>query len=102
MARLQELVRVLRSKNAGPFSITFDVLFRDEAAYHRARDSGRFTAAALAPVLRFPEEKIRVVYYPPAHAIKIAVPRRHSSGAFDDTDIFGCQQHAPLLDLDIP
>lgn len=102
MARLQDLVRVLRSKNAGPFSVTFDILFRDAESYARGRASGQFTPHALAPILRYPEAKIRVVDYPPALAIKIAVPRRHSSGALDDTDVFGCQQHAPLLDLEIP
>ncbi|HEY0296778.1 MAG TPA: DUF4387 family protein [Bordetella sp.] len=30
------------------------------------------------------------------------MPRRIPSGAVGDTDIYGAQQHAPLLDIDVP
>ncbi|MBI4183944.1 MAG: DUF4387 domain-containing protein [Proteobacteria bacterium] len=101
MPRLREMVKVLRSKNAGPFALTFDILFKDESLFRRALASGAFAPAALAALLDFPTDRIRVVPFPPAWAIKVTVPRRHSSGSFDDTDVFGCQQHAPLLDLEI-
>ena len=31
MTALRELAKVVRSKNAGPYEITFDVMFTDEA-----------------------------------------------------------------------
>ena len=96
------MVNVLRSKNAGPFALTFDILFRSEDEYRRAESSGLFTPSHLARILGYPENTTRIVFFEPAYAIKVTVPRRHSSGAFDDTDVFGCQQHAPLVDLEIP
>ena len=30
------------------------------------------------------------------------LPRLVPSGDFGDTDVYGCQQHAPLLDVDLP
>lgn len=101
MTKLRDMVRVLRSKNAGPFQVTFDLLFRDRASFERASQSPVFAREALAGVLRYPPEHISVVVFPPANAIKITVPRAHSSGAVGDTDVYGCQQHAPLLDLDV-
>lgn len=102
MTKLKDLCHTLRSKNAGPFQITFDAIFRTEEDFRRAYASGVFTPANLSKVLRYPGQQIRVVEYAAGKAIKIAVPRRASSGSFDDTDVFGCQQHAPLLDLEIP
>jgi len=101
VARLRDLCHTLRSKNAGPFQITFDAIFRTEDEFQRARESGVFTPGNLAQVLRYPGQDIKVVFYPAGKAIKVTVPRRAPSGSFDDTDVFGCQQHAPLLDLDI-
>ncbi len=102
MPKLRDVAHTLRSKNAGPFAITYDVIFKDEAQFWRAKDSGAFTPRVLAERLKCPAEAIRVVFYPPAKAVKATVPRLHSSGAFQDTDIFGCQQHGPLLDLEVP
>lgn len=40
MTALAELATLIRSKNAGPFVLTFDILFKDEKKYRRVRDSG--------------------------------------------------------------
>ena len=36
--------------------------------------------------------------YPAALALKGTIPRRVSSGDVGDTDVYGAQQHAPMLD----
>ena len=40
--------------------------------------------------------------YPAAFAFKGTIPRRISSGDLGDTDVYGAQQHAPMLDVEIP
>jgi len=35
MAKLGDLARLIRAKNAGPFMLTFDVMFDDENVYRR-------------------------------------------------------------------
>jgi hypothetical protein len=102
MPRLRDVTKVLRSKNAGPFALTYDILFDSEEQFQKAVASGVFSPQNMGKVLKYPSNAVRVLKYPPAYAIKITVPRRHPSGAFDDTDVFGCQQHAPLLDVDVP
>ena len=40
MSKLASLARLIRSKNAGPFVLTFDIMFDDVQTYSRVRDSG--------------------------------------------------------------
>ena len=42
------------------------------------------------------------VVFEPANAIKFTIRRERPSGSAGETDLFGCQQYAPLFDLDIP
>ena len=47
-------------------------------------------------------DEAKVFIYEPAYAIKVTIPRNVMAGNPDDTDIDGKQQHAPLLEIDIP
>ena len=40
--------------------------------------------------------------YPAGNAFKATLPRLVPSGDVGDTDVYGAQQHAPLLDVDVP
>jgi len=40
--------------------------------------------------------------YPAALAFKGTIPRCVSSGDIGDSDVYGAQQHAPMLDVEIP
>ena len=48
MPTLYDLASVLRSKNAGPFQITFDIMFDDEATYRRVIAAARDRKLALS------------------------------------------------------
>ncbi|MCE0763689.1 DUF4387 domain-containing protein [Pseudonocardia kujensis] len=103
MTTLAELATVVRSKNAGPYEITFDVLFDDPAVYARVRDSGVLTVARLAELYRAPESDIRIcTFFEPALAFKFTILRRGFQGGPGERDTFGAAQHAPLLDIPIP
>lgn len=101
--KLHELAKTIRSKNAGVNKITFDIIFREAAQYERVKRSGAVTRERMAALYRIPPERISdFVEYDPAYAIKFTIYRRHPSGCAGDADIFGAQQYAPLLDIDIP
>lgn len=102
MVKLRDLARVIRSKNAGALQFTLDVMFEDAATYARVRDSGVLTPRGLAPLYGVTDNEVAVIPFDIAWAIKITVPRKIPSGSPGDTDIYGAQQHAPLLDLEIP
>lgn len=101
--KLHELAKTIRSKNAGVNKITFDIIFREPAQYQRVKRSGVISRASMAALYRIPPERIcDFVEYDPGNAIKFTIFRLRPSGCAGDGDIFGAQQYAPLLDLEIP
>jgi len=101
--KLSELAKTIRSKNAGVNKITFDIIFNDSGHYERVKNSGVLTRESVAALFRIPPERISdFVTYDPAFAIKFTLYRLRPSGSAGDSDIFGAQQYAPLLDLQVP
>ncbi|MBB6669100.1 DUF4387 domain-containing protein [Cohnella nanjingensis] len=100
--RLYEAASVLRSKNSGPFEITIDVLFDDPAIYYKIKDEGLIDRPLVSRLYGIPEAHItHLVFFDPALGFKITFARQVSSGAFLDRDVYGAQQHAPLLELEL-
>jgi hypothetical protein len=100
---LRQAAQVIRSKNAGPYELTLDVIFPSEELYERVREARIFTPEAVAARYNIPVTSIlKVVHYDPARAVKITLARPLVSGAIGETDVYGAQQHAPLLELEIP
>ena len=103
MNRLVDLAKVLRSKNSGPFEITLDILFDNPASYHRVADSGAITADRICRLYHLePQDICNIVFYEKGLGIKITYNRQVSSGTIGDRDVYGAQQHAPLMDILIP
>ena len=101
--RLSELAKTIRSKNAGVDKITFDIIFRDRVNYERVKRARVLTRETMAALYRIPAERISdFVEYHPGYAIKFTIHRLTPSGSAGDGDIFGAQQYAPLLDLEVP
>ena len=48
------------------------------------------------------QEDVLFTEYPAGFAFKATLPRLVASGDIGDTDVYGAQQHAPLLDVEIP
>ncbi len=102
MAKLWQVTKLIRSKNSGPFELTFDLIFRDDATYRKVRDAGVINAAWFARTYRIAPAVVVIIHYDAAAAIKITIPRPVVSGDVNDTDVFGGQQYGPLVDLDVP
>ena len=102
MALIKDIATVCKSKNAGPFMLTIDVLFEDPAVYARVKATGVLSAALFARLYSVAEEDVLFTPYDAALAFKATLPRLVPAGDFGDTDVYGAQQHAPLLDVDIP
>jgi Domain of unknown function (DUF4387) len=101
--KLSELAKTVRSKNAGVDLITFDVIFAEKAAYERVKRARVLTRESVRKLYRIPDERIAdFVEFDPANAIKFTIYRLRPSGSPGDPDIFGAQQYAPLLDIDVP
>ena len=88
---LCSLAQVIRSKNAGPYELVLDILFKTREDYQRV-------IASLYNVR--PDFIHRIVWFDPANAVKIVMPRDIISGNVGDNDVYGAQQHAPLLSIE--
>ena len=102
MTALAKLARLIRSKNAGPFELTFDIMFEDAATYERVKRSGAVTREAVAARYNVPAGKVKFFLCDHAYAIKASIPRPYFQGDPRDSDGHGGQQYAPLMDIEIP
>lgn len=103
MTRLVELAKVLRSKNSGPFQITLDVLFDSRENYERVVKSGVISRERICLAYNLNAEDVtEVVFFDSAMGIKVTFNRKISSGSAFDRDVYGAQQHAPLMEFLIP
>lgn len=96
---LATLANVIRSKNAGPTQITLDVFFNDAAAYALAAQSASLHGDAVAALYGVPAAQVQRYALPSLQALKFTLPRNVCAGSPGDGDVYGAQQHTPLLEV---
>lgn len=105
---LSDISEVLRSKNAGPYEITIDVMFHTELHYLSVKKSNFLSRENVARALGVSEDDIVWMgFYEPALAFKVTIPRfrggkKSSAGSFMENDIHGSQQHLGISSLELP
>ena len=97
--KLIDYTKILRSKNAGPLYITFDLMFDDSEKFEYVKNNLHTEDVARAYGVNV--EDVRIVSFDVVTSMKITFPRTRISGDFLDTDIYGCQMHVPLGDIEI-
>lgn len=98
-----EIAAFVTSKNAGPFLLTRDIVFPDEATYRRFKVLHALDPVTVAALYGIPaDDVLRIIEFDPAYAIKITLRRPHGSGAIGETDVYGAQQHVPLMEVAVP
>ena len=102
MKKLKDIAKIIRSKNAGSFRLTFDIIFPDEFIYKKVKKSKVISKELFCKLYNISRDKITdFVEYDPGYAIKVTIIRSLSSGDVGDSDIYGCQQYAPLLEVEV-
>ena len=105
---LGDVASVLRSKNSGPYEITFDVMFDTDELFSAVERSGVLNQELIQNLYHLkPEEVIWCGWYKPGRAFKATIPRRRkgqakASGGFLETDVHGSQQYVPLFRTAFP
>lgn len=100
---LADVASVIRSKNSGPYELTFDVMFADQETYQKVKDTGLLTRQTISKLYNVPDnEVIACLFWDQAMAFKATIKRPQVSGGFGETDTHGSQQHVPLLYLMLP
>jgi len=102
MTKLSELASLVRSKNAGPFVLTFDVLFDDPKVYSRVKKSKVLSRQLFASLYGVSENTVRFFECDNALGFKFSIPRPIFQGDIGDSDQHGGQQYVPLMEVEIP
>lgn len=103
MVELKDIARVIRSKNAGPFEVTFDIIFANAEDFEAVRRTGVITPELISELYDVPTQCIVTFgFFDRIHAIKITLPRRRPQGSIGETDMHAAQQHVPLMTIKLP
>jgi len=95
--KLSDAVYVLRSKNAGVWHVTVDIMFKDSSLFQRAL--GRLDLQLFEQIYRS-----KIVNYSVCKeikTIKVTFLRRHPAGSVEDNDCLGALFYMPLLNIEI-
>jgi hypothetical protein len=102
MPRIREIAKACKSKNAGPFEVTIDVVFDTREMFEKVRATKVLCPGLFARLYKVSAKDVLFTEYPAGNAFKATLPRLVASGDVGDTDVYGAQQHAPLLEVEIP
>ena len=97
---LIDIASVIRSKNSGPYELTFDVIFKEFETYEAVKAAQAINRENFSRLYGIEEADIlHLVYFDPAKAVKVTIRRPIASGDLGETDVYGAQQHAPLMGM---
>ncbi|WP_197080893.1 DUF4387 domain-containing protein [Gordoniibacillus kamchatkensis] len=100
--KLKDIAQVIRSKNSGPFELTFDIIFKDRDMFEMICSKKIINRELISKLYNIPHEKVfSIIEFKPANAIKATIVRPVPSGNPGDTDVYGAQQHVPLLGIEL-
>jgi hypothetical protein len=90
---LGQIASIVRSKNSGPFEITFDVFFSNDSIYHKVKASGVLRKRVISELYDVSEEEvIWSGFYDQALGFKSTIPRKKNgrnvaAGGFMEDDV---------------
>ena len=87
MKKLIDYTKILRSKNAGPLFITFDLIFNTKEDMEYVEQ--RLNKTDISKAYGVSEEKIDVISYGVVNSIKITFPRKNINFAFKSDLVYG-------------
>ncbi len=100
---LLEMATVIRTKDAGINTITYDIFFTSLHDYRAALKSNAFSKESIAKILGVPKSLIIGTFQvDTCNAIKISRYREKISGTSGSRDVFGSQQQLKIEQMVIP
>lgn len=101
MPKLGEVCRYIRSKQAGPFWITFDIFFDGRENFDRYHGSPALSVEAFARLYGVDPAYVKRIPAPQLNMIKISYPRPTPQGGLVERDMHAGQQYVRLLNVPI-
>lgn len=101
MRELWQFTKLIRSKNAGPFELTFDIMFKDENCFRQVMAGRKLSPELIAQLYKVDLKRVQFFVIESLLTVKISIPRPVFSGDVGDTDVYGGQFHGPLVRLQV-
>ncbi len=101
MATVNDVCRGVRSKNAGPFWVTFDLFFKDRDNFNRYARHPALGAATFERLFGTDPKLVKSFPVESLNMVKISYPRTAPQGGVVERDMHCGQQYVRLLDLDL-
>lgn len=101
MAKLQEVAKYVRSKNAGPFWATIEIFCSSEADYQQVIQSKNISKASIAALYSVAAADVQMYYIPDIYVVKISFPRPYPSGYRYERDMHYGQQYRLLAQVEL-
>ena len=99
----ETLASVLQAIEQKRFDYLMAQLAEPSFVDERVKQAGVINAARIAELYRVRMDDVLVCRaYDPAVAFKITIRRPVGSGDIKDRDVYGCQQHVPLMAIEVP
>ncbi len=95
--KLKEAVKVLRSKNAGVWHITIDIVFKNKDLYEKSK--ARLNRDYFCRL--FNRKSLDYFECDGINTLKISFLRNTSAGSLNDVDCLGANFYIPLLGVEI-
>jgi len=100
--RLYDCATEIRSKNAGPFLLTIDIILPDKETFQAVLNARHFVPGAIASLYGVPRSSVEIIPIEAIRAIKVTLPNPDgSSGSLQCRDLYGSQQHFPLAGIEL-
>jgi hypothetical protein len=101
MATVKQVCRHVRSKNAGPYWITFDLFFDGPDHFRRYSDSTALGPALMERLFGADPRLVKRFAVPSLNMVKISYARTHPQGGMVERDMHCGQQFVRLLDVEL-
>ena len=101
MPKVSEVCHVVRSKVAGPFWVTMDLMFNDREAFDRYSNSPAIGADAVAKIYGVDADQVKLYPVPDLNVLKISFPRQTPQGSVGERDLHSGQQYTFILNEEL-
>lgn len=99
MNTIENTVKYIRSKNAGPFWLTVDAFCNSVEETRRVADAFERERNYIAAAFQVRPEDLQIYCLNHIQVAKISLPRVPVEGSRDERDMHGGQQYVSLLDI---
>ena len=101
MAKVRDVCRHVRSKNAGPFWVTIDLFFNDAVNFDKYAMSPALGPQLFESLYGANPDLVKRIPMQSLNVVKISYPRPQAQGWMGERDMHQGQAFARLLDIEI-